>query len=419
MFDEMFETKSDDIDEISNMILEDLTKIQNAQGKNAKVEILKDINTYTFRAFVLYLDPFQTFGVSKLKGKPSGTGIEWETVFRLLSEKKGRELDKISDRMNQLQFDLVNGIFNGFQKWRLGVKGGSFLKVYPDAYQTFKVQLCAPWNPEEFEEGSYAQIKYDGTRCVAAVNDDGEVFFLSRNGKPVENVNPLIEEELKKFPGHIFDAETDADVHFQKISGITKKKSGSDVKLTLKIFDTMTYDEFMARKCDRDYETRYEELNEKLKDSPLKDLIAEHEKVETIEQAEEFYAKARAAKREGAIVKKAKSLYVFDRNDDWMKVKPLETIEARIIEVIEGSKGSKYEGMMGAIRVMDGTGAISRVGSGFDDPLRKWFWENKEEIEEDQSIAEIKFMERTESGVFRHSRFKCLRTDKDDLNPGL
>jgi hypothetical protein len=413
---DVFEDHDTEIQRISEEINKDLVEIASLQGTNAKKDRLALVTEQTREAFRLHLDPFTKFGVSKLSGTPTGTGIPWDTVFNLLRDGKGRDLSKISDRMDELQFKIVNGIFDGFKKWKPGVKGGSFLDVFPGSYRTFAVQLCSTWDEAEFEQGSFAQTKFDGIRCASTVDYDSNVFFLSRNGKPVNQIADWVEMEMQKFPGWVFDSETHADhMHFQKNSGIAKRKN-SEEKLVLKIFDLIEYDSFLVRSYDVPYIIRYQMLRELLKDSPLLHLVAEHEEVQTVDEAIDFYERQRANKQEGAIVKKRNSLYNFDRNPDWQKVKPLETIECRIVAYHEGTPDTKHVGRLGAISVIDHTGAISRVGSGWSDKERQRIWDERDELGE--AIVEIKFMERTSgSGVFRHSRFGCFRLDKDDINP--
>ena len=415
MFD-IFETNKSEIDKISTEINLDLLEIADCKGTNSKKSRLSCISEHTKRAYILHLDPFTRFGVSKLKHTGSGDGLDWETVFNLLEQSKGRELSKISDRLSPLQVKIVNGIFDGFKDWKPGVKGASFLEIFPDSYRTFKVQLSNTWNPEDFEEGSFGQTKFDGIRCVTLVDHSGEHFPLSRNGLPVTQIDGWVTNEMQKFPGWVFDSETyAAGKHFQKVSGISKRKT-SDDKVVVKIFDLIPFDAFMERKYDVPYIQRYEMLRELLKDSPLLELVADHEELNSIEEAIEFYHKQRANGEEGAIVKKRNGLYSFDRDDSWMKCKPLESIECRIIGKVEGSPKTKHVGRVGALIVRDPTGAVSRVGSGMSDVLRQEIWDNWEEVYEN-SICEVWYMERTEDGKFRHSRLKTIRLDKDDLNP--
>ncbi|QNH71388.1 ATP-dependent DNA ligase [Rhizobium phage AF3] len=415
---DIFSDNVSEINRISDIINSDLQAIADSKGTNAKKVELAKISEYTFKCFVFHLDPFQNFGISKLsKDAGGGEGIDWSTVFKLLYEGKGRDLKKRDKSLTTLQAKIINGIFDGFMDWKPGVKGGSFLDVFPDSYRTFEVQKCANWDPDLFEANSFAQIKFDGIRCVAMVDHDGNLTYVSRNGKPVVNIDPRIEENMKLHPGWCFDAEADSPAKFQKTSGISRaSKSGSNIKLTLRVFDAIPYDAFLARKYDVQYIERYNDLQSMWSNNPfLFDLIADHTLVETWEDAQKFYEDSRANGNEGAIVKKRFGTYNFGRDDSWMKVKPLETIEARIIGYEEGKPKTKHVGRIGALIVQDYTGAISRVGSGMSDKERQYIYDNWDEFE--NALCEVKFMERTESGVFRHSRLSKIRLDKDDMNP--
>ncbi|QIG73950.1 ATP-dependent DNA ligase protein [Rhizobium phage RHph_N34] len=414
---DIFSDNTSEADRISNIIDSDLRVIAEAKGTNAKKTKLATISDFTQICYVLHLDPFKRFGISKLKDAGGGEGMDWSTIFTLLDQGNGRELNRRGKMLTDLQAKIINGIFDGFQDWKPGVKGASFLECFPGSYKTFAVQLCATWDPDNFKEGSYAQTKFDGIRCVAIVDHNGNVTYLSRNGKPVVNIDPRIEEELSKYPGWVFDSEADSVAKFQKTSGISRAtKSGSNIKLTLRVFDAIPYDAFFARKYSVPYLTRYTNLQSQWSNNPfLFDLIAEHEVVNSIEEAEAVYHRVRAQGGEGVIVKTAYGTYNFDRDTTWQKVKPLETIEARIIGKEEGNPKTKHVGRVGALIVQDYTGAISRVGSGMSDKLRQEIWDNWDEYE--NSLCEVKFMERTESGVFRHSRLSKIRLDKDDMNP--
>ena len=417
---DIFNNDKNSIVQETGRILMDLNELMNTRGSNAKKEILRRLDPLTKQLFILNMDPFQKFGVSKLRGKSNenAEGLPWSKITSLLSAGKGRELDKISQLLLPEQFDIVNGIFNGFQAWKTGIKAGNFLSVYPGAFEIFKVQLCAPYNPDLFEPGSFAQTKFDGVRCMAAVDHQGNVTFLSRNGKPLENINPVTEIELSKFPGYVFDSEADAGDRFQLTAGVSKRKSGSDIKLELRIFDIIPYDAFFAESHEVPYIDRYTFLQSLVSSNDhLSNCVAEHFVVNSVEEAEDFYQKQRDLGKEGAIVKKRYGTYNFGRDERQMKVKPLGIYEVRITDVFPGSKGSKYENTLGALQVEDEFGVKSRVGSGFSDELRDEFWRDRDDILGE--LCEIKAMERTESGAFRHSRFYRLRDDKVEMNPLL
>lgn len=95
---------------------------------------------------------------------------------------------------------------------------------------------------------------------------------------------------------------------------------------------------------------------------------------------------------------------VLYQGDKVLKVKPIDTVDVRVCHLIEG-KG-KYTNMLGAVITPYG-----KVGTGFTDNDRAYFWLNKEEILD--QIIEVSYMELTRDGKFRHPRFIRLREDKD------
>lgn len=94
---------------------------------------------------------------------------------------------------------------------------------------------------------------------------------------------------------------------------------------------------------------------------------------------------------------------VLRRGKTWLKVKPEETHDVLITDVIEGT--GKYIGMLGAFVTHMG-----KVGTGLDDIERKTFWEQRDSMI-GQTI-EVSCMHLTDTGKFRHPRFVRLRPDK-------
>lgn len=84
----------------------------------------------------------------------------------------------------------------------------------------------------------------------------------------------------------------------------------------------------------------------------------------------------------------------------FLKMKPILTIDAMILRVMEGT--GKNKGKMGAIRTKYGN-----VGIGFTDEQRKEFFANNMQGE----ICEIQYMGLTPEGKLRQPRFKRLRPD--------
>lgn len=93
---------------------------------------------------------------------------------------------------------------------------------------------------------------------------------------------------------------------------------------------------------------------------------------------------------------------VLRKGDKWLKVKPADNFDVKIIGLNEG-KG-RNAGRLGAF-ITD----MGNVGSGLTDELREKYW--------DESLIgqtiEVECWELTKAGKFRHPRFKRLRWDKD------
>ncbi len=93
---------------------------------------------------------------------------------------------------------------------------------------------------------------------------------------------------------------------------------------------------------------------------------------------------------------------ILRKGDRWLKVKPFETHDVLVTGYQPGT--GKHEGKMGALLT-----PMGKVGTGFKDSDREEFTE--EYIV--GRIIEVKCMQLTEAGKFRHPAFVRLRLDKD------
>jgi len=98
---------------------------------------------------------------------------------------------------------------------------------------------------------------------------------------------------------------------------------------------------------------------------------------------------------------------VLRQGDKWLKIKPSETHDVEVTEVLEGT--GKYVGKMGKLVT-----PMGKVGTGFSDIERTVLWDMRE-IMPDSIIGktiEVECMSITKDGKFRHPRFKRVRWDK-------
>lgn len=87
----------------------------------------------------------------------------------------------------------------------------------------------------------------------------------------------------------------------------------------------------------------------------------------------------------------------------WIKVKPFLSYDVPVLQIIEGS--GKHKGRLGAVMT-----TMGKVGTGFTDAERSFFYEWADNFV--GKTIEVKCMELTEDGLFRHPVFMRIREDK-------
>lgn len=112
---------------------------------------------------------------------------------------------------------------------------------------------------------------------------------------------------------------------------------------------------------------------------------------------------------EGIMLKYANSNYVCKRNKNWLKLKPINEMDCKVVGLIEGA--GKYEGILGAIEVITEDGERCEVGSGLTDEDRKRFWDDKSLVF--GKTVEVEYQEKTPDKKLRFPVFSRLRLDKD------
>ena len=392
------------------IIHKDLCMLRDTQGTNAKIEALSNIHPHTVQVITWSFDPFHLFGISSIKNDFTSIdeNVQDEDIITALQNSDYRWIRDNVESFSELQLYVTNQILGRFQGYQLKIGGKSFRKIYPDAYQTFGLQLAASYDPSKVEYPCYIQPKFDGVRCVVIVDDKGNVETLSRNGKPLYNIQPEIIEELSQFPGMIFDGEAITDGgDFNLSVGVIHRKNDNAIMSNLILFDVFNKSDLDKKTCTLHYGERHIRLSTLVEKTP----VASREIVNSKEEAELKYKDYRAQGHEGAILKKIKGKYTFKRTSDWMKVKPIVEDEFEICGFKEGR--GRLKGMLGAIFIKTQQGTKTQVGGGFSDEQRKYLWGIREELAGE--TVEVEYMEYTPAGRLRHPRFLKMRFDKGEM----
>ena len=292
-------------------------------------------------------------------------------------------------------------------------------KIYKGLIPVFEIGLCQKYDGGMLPGDWIAEPKYDGNRAIAFVDHHYNVNIVSRNNKPVYNTE-LIKEQLadvckmNDFNNVMFDGEMYATDWNDSISILHTQTKVNSTKMCYYIFDMISMEEWatqVTKKLDERKKAlkRFFDVKELLGGHNLDNIkLTPGYEFKTIEEAKEIYKRLLTEGYEGVVLKHVGSMYPFGRNGAWLKWKPVETYEVKIVDFEIGD--GKFSGILGAF-ICNFNGKKVKVGGGFKDKQRKAFWENREAMK--GKIIEVECQQVTKDGSLRFPVFKRIREDKD------
>lgn len=273
---------------------------------------------------------------------------------------------------------------------KLGITAKTINKVWKDFIPEFNVMLAEKyWDRIDKLEKERPDIiitqKLDGIRAVAKVKD-GNVEIFSRQGKAIEGLKD-IEKELFRLPNGFYDGELLLDKEnipskdlYRETVQVVNSKSEYKSNVVFNIFDYIPLNDFVIGHSEMNCLNRkrfvYEKLR-KIEPDWLKPVeILYHGKYDKRIVQQEL-DKQIALEHEGVMVNLANAAYEGKRTKNILKVKAMQDCDLKIIGFEEGT--GKNKGTLGAI-IVDYKGFNVKVGSGFTDQDRDYFWNNQKEL---------------------------------------
>lgn len=380
--------------------------------KENESDELKEVLYYT-------LNPYKTYGVTNFsinygleEGKAKSDS--WTRIKSVLDQLQLRELtgnearqvlSQLGTQLTEIECILLSRILK--KDLRCGVSTKTVNKVWKKLIPEFEVML-AETGEERIVYPCYVEPKYDGVRTIAIVRD-GSVNYYSRNGKEFANFD-VFSNSLIKLPDGVYDGEVvGADFNTLMTYVHRKHKEGSDIDLKYVVFDMLPLDEFESKVFTMSQRSRsiivkhnIDSLHDEVILTPEDFYFAANK-----QDLDKAYRNFVAQGYEGAIVKNIKAVYESKRSKHWIKLKPVDTLDLEIVDVIEGE--GKYVGTLGALVVNHKEVAVN-VGTGYTDEDRNLMWKNKSSLI--GKTVEVAYQEITPDGSLRFPVFKCIREDK-------
>lgn len=199
--------------------------------------------------------------------------------------------------------------------------------------------------------------KLDGVR---AYWDGKQLYF--RSGRVINVPTWFIEN----FPAHPVDGELwMGRALFESLSGAVRRQIPQNDE-----WRKIHYCLFELPHAKGDFRTRFIALEKIVHALQIPWLsVIPQERLSTVEQLEAKLKQIALQKGEGLVLHKSDALFQAGRTDDVLKLKPQHDAEAKVIAILPGR--GKYDGMMGALLVETKNGQRFKLGTGFDDAMRK------------------------------------------------
>lgn len=286
------------------------------------------------------------------------------------------------------------------KNYPMGVDYKTINKVFPNLIPSYEVMLADKYldlnenkKAKLFSKGREfcIQEKLDGFRCTAW-KENGNVKLISRQGKLITGLVD-VEKAIKKIPYDYFvlDGElllTDREnvpskMQYKATSKIVSTKDEEKHGITLNVFDMISVKEWNSKNCKINYEIRYSQLCELLKNhnSDLS-IVPNIVVTDDVSQIEKYLSEAKEKGWEGIMVRFMDSKYEWKRSSNLLKVKPFLEMDMRIIGLEEGTNSNK--GRLGALICEvehPEYGKIkTKIGGGFAEFERIAFWDMKDEL---------------------------------------
>ncbi|MGZ8510252.1 MAG: DNA ligase D [Chitinophagaceae bacterium] len=305
--------------------------------------------------------------------------------------------------------------------------------------KTFKPMLATLVDKPFDERGWIYEIKWDGYRAVAMINN-GKVNLISRNNKSFNEKFYPVSQSLKKWK---INAIIDGEVAVLNNNGIAhfgslqNWRSEADGALVYYVFDILWLNGYDLKELP--LIQRREILKKHI---PQEGIIRLSETFDTT--ATRFLNNAAKMGMEGIMAKKADSIYrEDDRTKAWLKIKANKRHEVVIGGFTQNVGSSKtFSSLLAGLYDNGRLEYIGKIGTGFNDKTQKdilakmkklvttkvpftetpdvnkpsRFQHNPPKANvtwlKPQLVCEVSYAEMTDDGVMRHPSFEGMRTDK-------
>lgn len=421
-----------------NRLRQFVNESNNTNSSLDKLEVIRKFSQDTEVMSILSLtySPYRQYYVTSQNCKKRSDLVSAESshsnIIQLLNDLSNRVItghDAIravnSFVANNLEYqDLIYDILDRNLKTRSTAT--MINNVVPGFIPEFNVALSATYNESTKKKVNlakddwYVSRKLDGVRCIAYVDEYGNVTFFSRAGKQFETLDKVAEEIRKHnlcdvvLDGEICLIDENGNENFQDIIKEIKRKNHTIQNPMFLIFDLLTLEEFDNATSTRTFSERQAALKELFSQNDFHQVLTHlpQSLVKTEKELEKYIQHAAKMNWEGLMLRKD-APYQGKRSNDIMKIKSFYEDEYRVVDV-EFSvnrvivNGKEVEEEMLSNIVIFHRGNRVQVGSGFSLEERRLYYRNPELIL--NKVVTVQYFEETKNQTGTYSlRFPVIK----------
>ena len=309
---------------------------------------------------------------------------------------------------------------------KIGVNEKTLNKVFKGIVPKPHYERCDILNEKtlkKFTFPGFIQLKCDGTYREAYVHN-GLVEFKTRSGESYKN--PVLEEILKTLPDGYYLGEftlgraDNPDANRAEGNGNINSDNPDFNNIHYTIWDYLTEDEYALKDSKRGYDERFETLTKTLEtlNSSLVHVVPSL-RVDNIKDALKITSDWMNKGLEGGVLKSSKMKFKNGTSKEQLKIKLKVDVEVRCTGFLEGTKGTKYEGMNKVITFENDEGTIKGQCSGMTDSMVDEVTKNPEKYIGKVLSVQFNDLTKAEGHEFyalSHPAFMCFRDDKDETD---
>lgn len=428
------------------MSYKDIYKLQSISGAKAKCDFIKshDEDTYFKRFLYFALNPLITYNISKksLDKLMSGNNADGQKLIffndifecceylsrlRSMDDATLRQIKTLLDMKypDQEEKELYMQLLS--KTVRLGITGKTINKIIPNLIPEWEVQQAYPVDKYPLKVGTefWLTQKLNGARATLY-----EGQLLARSGMPYKGLEHITDAlSWLRVAGFVADGEltlkdkgslSDNEA-FRVATGVLNSDSVNKTVICYTIFDMIPIRDFDSPTPQTTYRYRREILDQfaqRIDDTEgavnvLPVLYHGTDQSKISELLEQMVRED----KEGLMIN-TDVPYRRTRHRGILKVKRFYTMDLPIVRCEEGT--GRLEGTLGAF-VLKYKGNEVKVGSGFTDEQREYFWKNKDNLT--GVLCEVKYKEISQdkgTGLdsLQFPVFVGLRTDKTEVSYG-